>query len=206
MFCPQCGSTHNDEIKFCKQCGANLQAIQQVMTSRDANGKIDWSKTWVAEMFLSEGERKRRQLDLERESGITPEVKRYNEIKGGVITGSVGIALMIFLNIFMEGIIRGTNISDNTAEILSRLWIAGVIPLCVGIALIINGVFVSKRLVQASKQQLPNTPDTLLEGPEPRTLRSADTTEFIPSGFSVTEETTKHLKSSVRNQQTPNKI
>ncbi len=200
MFCPQCGSTHSDEIKFCKQCGANLQAIQQVMTSRDANGKIDWSKTWVAEMFLSEGERKRRQLDLERESGITPEVKRYNEIKGGVITGSVGIALMIFLNIFMEGIIRGTNISDNTAEILSRLWIAGVIPLCVGIALIINGVFVSKRLVQASKQQLPNAPDTLLEGPEPRTLRSADTTEFIPSGFSVTEETTKHLKSSVRNK------
>jgi len=30
----------------------------------------------------------------------------------------------------------------------------------------------------------------------PLALRSAETTEFIPSGFSVTEQTTKHLRSS----------
>ena len=30
----------------------------------------------------------------------------------------------------------------------------------------------------------------------PLLLRSAETNEFIPSGFSVTEETTKHLRGS----------
>ena len=67
------------------------------MTTNDTGEKFDWSKTWITEMFLSQEERKRRALEFERKRGLTPEVKRYNEIKAGVITGSVGIALMIFL-------------------------------------------------------------------------------------------------------------
>ena len=43
----------NSELKFCKQCGANLRGVQEVMVSRSAGEKFDWSKTWVAEMFLS---------------------------------------------------------------------------------------------------------------------------------------------------------
>jgi hypothetical protein len=203
MYCPQCGTSYSEDLKFCKQCGANLQAVQQVMTSLAKGDKFDWSKTWVAEMLLSEAERKKRQNDLALERGITPEVKRYNEIKAGVITGSVGIALMIFLNIFMEGIIRGAGIPADTAEILSRIWIVGVIPLFVGIALIINGLFVSKKLVEAMKRQALTARDVLADEREPRSLRSADTTEFIPSSYSVTEGTTKHLRSTVQDQQTP---
>jgi hypothetical protein len=56
-------------------------------------------------MFASSSEAIRRQKELERLQGITPETKRYNEIKAGVITGSVGLALMIFLAVFMQGII-----------------------------------------------------------------------------------------------------
>lgn len=198
MFCPQCGSNHSDEIKFCKLCGANLQAVQQVMASRSANDKFDWSKTWVAEMFLSESERKRRNEERDTERGITPEVKRYVEIKAGVITGSVGIALMIFLKFFMEGLIRSGKIPPDAIEILNRIWIAGVIPLFVGIALIINGVFVSKKMVEARKRSDASTPGLAEGGPVPRKLGSPDTTEFVPAGFSVTEETTKHLGGPVR--------
>ncbi|MDT7602754.1 MAG: hypothetical protein QOF61_751, partial [Acidobacteriota bacterium] len=36
--------------------------------------------------------------------------------------------------------------------------------------------------------------------PEPRSLRSADTTEFVPADFSVTEETTRHLADVSRKQ------
>src|SRR5947199_2216329 len=128
MFCPQCGTTQSDELRFCKTCGANLEAVRQVVAVREPGGKFDWSKTWVAEMFLSESERKRREEELERLRGITPEVKRYNEIKGGVITACVGLALMIFLYVFMQGIILGGKIPPDTAEILSRIWIAGVFP------------------------------------------------------------------------------
>ncbi|MDT4968329.1 MAG: hypothetical protein QOJ64_3066 [Acidobacteriota bacterium] len=198
MFCPQCGSTHSDEIKFCKLCGANLQAVQQAMISRAANDKFDWSKTWVAEMFMSEGERKRRNEERDTERGITPEVKRYVEIKAGVITGSVGIALMIFLKFFMEGLIRSGKIPPDAIEILNRIWIAGVIPLFVGIALIINGVFVSKKMVEARKRSDEATARLAEGGPVPRKLGSPDTTEFVPAGFSVTEETTKHLGGPVR--------
>src|SRR5918997_7197448 len=97
MFCPQCGASQTEEQKFCKTCGANLQAVRQAVVVREPGDRFDWSRTWVADMFLSEGERKRRNEEIERQRGLTPDVKRYNEIKGGVITASVGLALMIFL-------------------------------------------------------------------------------------------------------------
>ncbi len=134
MFCPQCGSTQNDELKFCKSCGANLQALRQIMSTRGADDKFDWSKTWVAEMLKSGEDAARHQAELERIQGITPDVKRRNEIKAGVITASVGAALMLVLSILMQGIILGGGIPDRATEILSRIWIVGVIPLLVGAA------------------------------------------------------------------------
>ena len=198
MFCPRCGSDQSEELKFCKLCGANLQAVRQAVTTRETGAKMDWSKTWMAEMFMSSEEAVRRKAELERLQGITPDVKRYNEIKAGVITSSVGLAVAIFLFVFMQGLILSGKVRPDTAEILSRLWIAGVIPLFVGIALIFNGLFVSKKLIGISGQGQRTEPNTLERGAEPQTLRSADTTEFIPSGFSVTEETTKHLRNSSR--------
>ena len=113
-----------------------------------------------------------------------------------MITASVGVALAIFLFVFMQGIILSGKIPLDTAEILSRLWIAGVIPLFVGLALIVNGLFVSKKLVEVDRRNAE--PGPLLGQPDsnPPSLRSADTSEFIPSGFSVTEGTTKHLRGS----------
>ena len=196
MFCPQCGSSQSDDLKFCKTCGANLQAVRLAVAARAPGEKFDWGKTWVAEMFLSESERKKREEELERQRGITPEVKRYNEIKGGVITSFVGLALMIFLAIFMEGIVAGGKVPSDTAEILNRLWVAGVFPFFVGLGLMINGIFVSKKQAEAARRAQQATPVALREGADARALRSADTSEFIPSDYSVTEGTTKHLSSS----------
>jgi hypothetical protein len=128
MFCPRCGSNQSEELKFCKACGANLFAVRQVVDSRETDEKFDWGKTWLAEMFMSSDEAEKRQLELERRLGITPEVKRYNEIKAGVITASVGIGVAIFLYFLMQGIILGGNISPGDAEILSRVWIAQSSP------------------------------------------------------------------------------
>lgn len=193
MFCPKCGANQSDEMKFCKTCGANLQIVWQVVDAGGASEKFDWSKTWVAEMFLSEGERKKREQELERQRGITPDIKRFNEIKAGVITACVGIALMIFLNVFMMGIVLGGKVSHDTAEILSRLWVAGVIPFFVGLALLINGIFVSKKQVEIARREQWTGPDALSEVAERQALRAANTAEIIPPGFSVTEGTTKHL-------------
>ncbi|HMG76402.1 MAG TPA: hypothetical protein VK582_23205 [Pyrinomonadaceae bacterium] len=193
MFCPQCGSTQNNELKFCKSCGVNLDAVRQAPALRDPGEKFDWSRTWVAEMFLSESERKRRNEQIQRERGITPEMKRYTEIKAGVITSSVGVGLMIFLYFLMQGIILSGQNPASDAAILGRIWIAGVIPFLVGLALIINGLFVSKRQVEIARQRQQTEDKALMSAGETPALRSADTAEFIPPSFGVTEGTTKHL-------------
>jgi hypothetical protein len=197
MFCPQCGSTQAEDLKFCKVCGVNLYAVMQVVAAREPEEKFDWSKTWVQEMFLSADEKKRRKAEIERQSGITPEIKRYNEIKAGVIVSSVGIALAIFLFVFMGGLIASSKVSTDAAEILSRLWIAGVIPLFVGLALITNGVVVSRKLVEAARRESQKELEGLEEDANSPSLRSADARSFPPSPFSVTEQTTKHLGRSI---------
>jgi zinc-ribbon domain len=205
MFCPKCGAVQSDEMKFCKACGANLQAVRQVVEAGGAGDKFDWSKSWVAEMFLSGQEAVKRATEIERLQGITPEVKRYNEIKGGVITSCVGIALIIFLAVFMQGIVVGGKVPQDTAEILSRLWVAGVIPLMVGVGLIINGMFVSKKQAAIIERERQRGQGILAEATaERQALRAGDTAEIIPPGFSVTEGTTKHLSVAAQKVRDPN--
>lgn len=192
MFCPQCGSSQADDLKYCKNCGGNLKGVRQAVASREAGGKIDWNKTWVAEMFLSEGEREKRKEQLERERGITPEVKRQNEVKAGVITAFVGIGVAIFLFVFMEGVIRSLHNPGSEVEILSRLWIAGVIPFFVGLGLIINGMFVGR-----DRRRKVST-DPLAGIPTYPQLSATDTQRFIESPGSVTDQTTRNLEAVER--------
>jgi hypothetical protein len=83
------------------------------------------------------------------------------------------------------------------AELLNSIWLAGVIPFMVGLALIINGLVVSKKMVQViEREQQKNVP--LPEGMPARGLRAPDTSEFIPTNFSVTDQTTRHLENTER--------
>ena len=193
MLCPRCASNQGDEIKFCTFCGANLEAVREALERHESGKKFDWSDTWVAEMFMSGKAAEMRKLEMERRMGITPEVKRYNEIKAGVITSSAGLGLAIFLHVFMKGI--AGYVDPAAVEIITRIWIVGVIPILVGLALIINGLVVSKRIVEAMEREQQG-PRALDEVPAPRGLRSPDTAEFIPASMSVTEQTTRHLSNT----------
>lgn len=173
MFCPGCSIQITDDTKFCKNCGANLRGVREAMTTR--GDQFDWSKTWVAEMFMSGEERERRR-------GVTPEHKRLNEIKAGVITSLVGIGAMIFLRFFMEAV--ANNEAGNDAEIIRRVWLAGVVPFLVGIGLLVNGIFLSKRQVK-----LQTTPIVMpVSAPTTKQLGEAPDTNA-----SVVEHTTAHL-------------
>jgi len=187
MFCPRCGSNQTDDTKFCKTCGGNLQGVRDVVATRDAGGKIDWNRTWVAEMFLSGAEQQKRKRQIELEAGITPEIKRQREIKAGVITASAGIGVSIFLYVLFQGIILSLNNPGPEKEILSRLWISGVIPFFVGLSLIINGLFVGR-----GDRKRVNT-DTLQSNAQ---LPASDTERFLNPPFSVTDQTTRQLKES----------
>lgn len=195
MYCPRCGSNQHDDVKFCTVCGANLSAVRQAVETRETAGKLDPNKPWFADMALSDADSKRRKEELDHSRGISAEVKRHNEIKGGVIVSSIGLALSIFLFVFMQGIILG-GVSPEAAEILSRLWVAGVLPFFVGIALIVNGVFVSKRLAEITRRAAQTGSSLPERDTNPLPLKSGETTEFLAPGFSVTEGTTKHLTPS----------
>ena len=192
MFCPNCATQTNDDVKFCRKCGANLQGVQEAMTGRSSSSKaIDWDKTWVKEMLMSQEERDRRQ-------GVTPEVKRMNEIKGGVITTAAGLGAMIFLYFFLGTVAASEGGKD--APIIANIWLCGLVPFLVGLALIFNGLFVSKRIVKLKNDQL----DQMREA-SARTLPT-HTTAQLPEAetpyttpYSVTERTTYHL------QQPPNR-
>ncbi|HWQ36602.1 MAG TPA: hypothetical protein VNQ79_27465 [Blastocatellia bacterium] len=189
MFCPGCGIQTSDETKYCKRCGANLRGVQEVMMSRGE--KFDWSKTWVAEMFLNEEER-------DRQKGITPEIKRLNEIKGGVITTLVGIGTMIFLYFLLGAVASQEQGPDR--EIISRVWLAGLIPFLIGIGLLINGLFVSKRIVKLKQQQsqsvLHSAPVAAPTGSRTTDQLAAQAASSLPD-FSVTENTTATLPERV---------
>jgi len=202
MFCPRCGSNQSEDLKFCKLCGANLYAVRQVVDTKETGDQADWGgKNWW-QTFVAEADNRRHKAELDRWRGAAPEVRRYNEIKGGVITGSTGIALTIFLYVFMQGIILGGKVPPDTAEILSRLWIVGVIPIFIGIALLVNGLIVSKKQAKIAREAVGLVADKELPEKEtnPPELKSGETTEFIPTGFSVTEGTTKHLRTSGQKQ------
>ena len=199
MLCPRCAANQSDDVKFCTSCGANLQAVRDVLAGREPDKDFNWNETWPASMFQSGAIAEQRKLEMERRLGRTPEVKRYDEIKAGVITSSVGIGLMVFLHIFMQGV--ATKVPPDTAEILLRIWVAGAIPFFVGLALIVNGLVVSKKQAEIQERELKRIKGSPVNSSEeqsaqPRTLRPADTNEFIPTHFSVTDQTTRHLVNS----------
>ncbi len=173
MFCPGCAIQITDDKKFCKSCGANLRGVREALTGRGA--QFDWSKTWVAEMFMTEEERERRR-------GVTPEQKRLNEIKAGVITTLVGVGAMIFLRFFMAAV-ADSKPDDEATEIIRRLWLMGVVPFLIGIGLLFNGLFLSKHPV---KQAMPPLP-------APLPAHTTNQLEAPRTNASVVEHTTAHL-------------
>ncbi|HKX31006.1 MAG TPA: hypothetical protein VJ302_25175 [Blastocatellia bacterium] len=196
MFCPQCGVDQNQELKFCKKCGANLQAVRQALSSREPQPPAtpDWGKSWAA--FLSATAAQRREDEMEQYRGIMPEVNRYREIKAGVITTSVGLAVMICLHFLAQGLIVGGTVATSTGEILSSLWVAGMIPFLVGIGLMVNGLLVSKKLAESVERKMRFNREQQLEfdkSTAPLFPGSADPAESTPADFSIVDETTRHL-------------
>ncbi len=187
MFCPGCGTQTNGTLKFCKQCGTNLANVREAL-SRSAAG-FDWSKTWIAEMFLTEEER-------ERQRGITPEEKRLNEIKGGVITSFVGIGVMIFLYFLLGAVAAQEDPKD--AEIIRHVWLVGVIPFLIGLGIIFNGYFISRRIVELKREQ-EQLRNQQLHAPSGAQLSEA--AEPSLSNFSVVEQTTRRMPDTIPSQE-----
>ena len=194
MFCPGCGFQVNDDLKFCRQCGANLHSVRDAMSSRSNGDKFDWSKTWWAEMVYPPEELERRRGITPEEKRLKEEKKRLNEIKGGVITSLAGVGVMISFYFFFGAVAEQ---AGHDKDIVRNLWMLGIIPTLIGAGLLFNGFFIRRRLVELNEQLLqtapPRTPSALTAKTTDRLVSDAS-----PSGGAgVTEDTTAHLPEPV---------
>jgi hypothetical protein len=192
MYCPSCGTEVSDQTKYCTKCGLNLRRVKGVLGKGGAGVKKgdDWEPFWLEERRATNEARKRK----------TPEVKRLEEIKAGVITSSVGFGLMVFLSLLFDAV--ASTIEGPAGNILRSLWAVGLIPFMIGLGILFNGLFVSKRIVELKRQQetkdqqspLFSAPNALDTSP---VARLVEPPQSPISDFSVTEPTTTKLREPV---------
>ena len=192
MYCPSCGTEVSDQTKYCTKCGVNLRRVKGVLGKGGAsvNKGDDWEPFWLEERRARNEARKKK----------TPEVKRLEEIKAGVITSSVGFGLMVFLSLLFSAI--ASTMEGPAGNILRSLWAVGLIPFLIGLGILFNGLFVSKRIVELKRQQerkdqqspLFSAPNTLDTSP---VARLVEPSQSPISDFSVTETTTTKLREPV---------
>ncbi len=154
-----------------------------------ANEAKFWHEDWVEE----------RRESRESERQKTPEEKRLLEIKGGVITSFVGLGIMLFLYFMMVPISNLSDIPDDVRWILRAIPSAGLIPFLVGLGIIFNGIFVSKKIVQLKSEQEQRSRQPLFS-PAPETASVSQLQqggESIISDYSITESTTSKLREPV---------
>jgi hypothetical protein len=189
MYCPSCGTDAGDQTKYCTKCGVNLRRVKGALGKGGASVKEgdDWESFWVEERRSRSEARKKK----------TPEVKRLEEIKAGVITSSVGFGLMVFLSLLFSAI--ASTIEGPEGNILRSLWAVGLIPFMIGMGIIFNGLFVSKRIVELKRQQEPQGQQaSLFSAPETSPVaRLVEPSQSPVSDFSVTETTTTKLREPV---------
>src|SRR5262249_41844722 len=157
MYCPSCGTESNDQTKYCTKCGVNLRRVKGVLGKGGA-GVWQGNDREPAQLALLEArrariedwlvERKNRRIERRKK---TPEEKRLNEIKAGVIVSSVGFGLMVFLSLLFNAI--ASTMNGPEANILRSLWAVGLVPFMAGLGILLNGFIVSKRIVELKRQQ-----------------------------------------------------
>lgn len=200
MYCPSCGTEASDQTKYCVKCGVNLRRVKGLLGKGDAGFREgnDQDQAWDESHRAGIEEWKKR-ADERRKK--TPEEKRLNEIKTGVIVSSVGFGLMVFLSLLFSAI--ASTMDGPEANILRALWAVGLVPFMVGLGILFNGLFIGKRIVNSKRQQdqadqqspLFSAPNT---APVARHLPSQIEPAQSPiSDFSVTEPTTTKLREPV---------
>jgi len=180
MYCPACGTETNEQTKYCTKCGINLRSIREAHEHETHKSQVNPERPWWYEMALSEHKK-------------SPEEKRINEIKEGVITSCVGLSLIIFLFFLLDAV--SINLDPKVSAILHAVPFVGIIPFLIGLGITFNGLFVSKRLVELKREQEQARKQPLFSSvQETAPVHSLPDSSRAPIEFSVTESTTTKLQ------------
>jgi len=189
MYCPSCGTEASDQTKYCTKCGVNLRRVKGVLGKGGATGRdvADSERETIEDLRAARRAQKKK----------SPEEKRLEEIKAGVITSSVGLGLMIFLSVLFDAI--ASTVGGPASNILRSLWGVGVLPFMIGAGIIINGLFISKRIVELKRPQEQRDPQPpLFSAPNTSTVAQlVEPSRSQISDYSITETTTTKLREPV---------
>ncbi|MBO0857502.1 MAG: zinc ribbon domain-containing protein [Chloracidobacterium sp.] len=200
MYCPSCGTESNDLTKYCTKCGLNLRRVKGLLGKGGA-GVLEGNYREQARLALLEVRRDKIEEQKKRANERrkkTPAEKRLNEIKAGVIVSSLGISLMLFLSLLFDAI--ASTMAGPEANILRALWAVGLVPFMAGIGILLNGFFVSKRIVELKRQEDQTADQQSFIFSAPNTspvMQLVEPSQPTISDFSVTETTTTKLREPV---------
>jgi hypothetical protein len=187
MFCPSCATEVNDQTKYCTRCGFDLRLIKgtRVKGGSGVKSKHNLMRDHWGELELEKQREKRKR---------SPEEKRLNEIKSGVITSSVGLGLMIFLGFLFEAV--ADSVGGPGSNIIRAIPFVGIIPFLIGLGIIFNGLIIGKRIVNLRREQEERDKRSHFS-PAPETAPAQQLPEAAQApitDFSVTEPTTTRLR------------
>lgn len=204
MFCPSCGSEERQASQFCRACGTDLRVVRvslerpdsvtaSAVSAREEIGRAVAAKIRevhdarelkkVAEDVLPEIEK-----FLE-----SPEEKKMRRIRAGVVVAAAGLGGTIFMTL-MSAFLRGPD-----SETFMGVAGLGVACFLIGIGLIINALFFTKLRSRVEDHSLEARDQNLIDAgytPPASTFKAQTTSNLaVAPNASVTEQTTRHLKS-----------
>jgi hypothetical protein len=210
MYCPTCGSEERQLSQYCRACGTDLRTVRRGLERPDS---ITASAVSAREQISQVMAEKIRELDsahdLKRVAEDvlpqiekfleSPEEKRLRRVRAGVITALAGFgaALVVFL-------------ASLEAPDLIPFVAVGLIAFFVGLGIVVNGLmFTIPRKTVADRSDEARLQRELEAGGQDgftanQFTSSANSTneladrERVINPSSVTEHTTHHLNSKIR--------
>lgn len=204
MFCPSCGTENQDQVKFCRRCGVNLSAWQEMIQRGATHPVAPVGELNARDQAVRTLMRKIEQTDPKaqtiwgeailpklvkelRRMTVTPEERREKYIRIGMVITGVGIGFTIFLYLVAEALASSTLLPEEIVPLIRVAWAKGLIPLFIGLMMILYGLVYG----WFGRRQQPAA--TVVELEPEKSGNELFLNRHSTFG-SVTEQTTQHLE------------
>jgi hypothetical protein len=211
MFCPSCGSEERQASQFCRACGTDLRTVRaglehpDSITASAVSAREEIGRAVAQKIREIEDPRYLRRITervLPRIEKFleSPEEKRLRRLRKGTVMALVGLGVGV-----PALVLTAVNTKNDAEAFLGVLLILAAVTFATGLGALINGLLFSKpgktledKSDDARMQNLLDagyTPPPMRASEAQLSFRSQTTSNLAqPSGSSVTEGTTHHLK------------
>ena len=199
MFCPKCGAEELNRVQFCRACGTELHMVRTALEQPDAiTTSAITAREEIARVVANKIAEFESARDMERAVyDILPAIEKYLEspeerrmrkeqerldlVRGGLITASVGLGLILFF-LVLGFVIRHEELLIGCG--------AGGLVLLTGLGVLISGLISPERFGYSKKITEKRAAVETPTNPLHEELPSMQP----PAHVSVTEGTTRQLR------------